>query len=216
LVTTRENLGVSKSLGVLAAVGLPFGSVLPGWISSGFLLASTPSWRILAWVLIGFAVLYVIAGLRMAVLSRESGFVWRPRNIALLGVGAYCVAASLLPGLLATSVFAWVADNSVASTSVFDLPVAGNGTWPGGLIALFSLLLFAMAFSSVTILGKSLGTAGANLDASGMSSSVERNRLSNLLNKLGTAVSNVDDWLGPEPRLVTVVLAGAVALAVFR
>jgi hypothetical protein len=216
LITTREKLGISKSLGVLAVVGLPFGSVLPGWISSGFLLAGTSSWRILAWILIGFGVLYVVAGVRMAVLSRESGLVWRPRNIALLGVGAYCVAASLLPGLLATSVFAWIADNSVTSTPVFDLPVAGSGTWPGGLVALLSLLLFAMAFSSATILGKSLGTAATSADVSDISTTSERGRLGNLLNKLGGAVSNVDDWLGPEPRLVTVVLAGAVALAVFR
>jgi len=216
LITTSEKLGVSKSLGLLAVVGLPFGSVLPGWISGGFVLANSASARTLAWILIGFAALYVATGLRLAVLSREVGFAWRPRNIALLGLGTICIAASLLPGLMATSIFAWIGDNVVTSTSVLTLPLVGNGSWPGGLVAAAALALFVLVFSSAVILGTSPKALSSGPGAVDTYAHDEPRRFDSLLKKAGRAIGNVDDWLAVEPRLVTVVLAGAVALAVFR
>jgi hypothetical protein len=217
LISTSEKLGVSKSLGLLAVVGLPFGSVLPGWISSGVVLAGSPSARALAWILIGFAALYFVIGVRMAVMARESGFAWQPRNMALTGFAMICVVASLLPGVTASSVFAWIGDNSVTSPSAFNLPLAGNNSWPGGLVTAASLALFAIAFSSATILGTSPRTSKISGGVPEESTAPHRlNRFNKLLTKLGHAVTNVDDWLAVEPRLVTVVLAGVVALAVFR
>jgi hypothetical protein len=218
LVATRTTLGVSKSLALLAVIGLPLGPVLPGWILGVAVTATTPSARALSWVLIAFGVLFVVAGLRIARRSWEPGIPLVPRNIVLIVMGVICAIASLIPGLLTSTIFTWIVDGSATSSTAYSLPLATGNVWPGGLVAAICLAIVVVAFSSATILG--VPGRGSGRTVAEESEEPEPwqpwRHVEKLFTSLGRAVKNIDDWLLVEPRLATVVLAGAVALAVFR
>jgi hypothetical protein len=218
LAATAQPLGLTRGLATATVMGLPFGPVLSAWVAATAVMATNQPARPLAWVLAAYGVLFAAAGWRIAIRSAEPGLVRGSGNVALVALGSICVAGSLLPGLLAGSLFTWIVDGSATSASAFSLPLAGNGSWPGALIAAIALAATVVFFSAAVILGVAVRRRDLGVDAGddGVVPGRFTIRAAALWASAGRGFRNLDDWLGNEPRLATVVLAGAVALAVFR